>query len=182
MYQVNLLPWRAQRLRQRGQRYLALLALVSCTLLLLTGLCLSRWQGIRLAEQAELALLAQRHAKASETYRQALQVQEQRERLRERYRIWQLLQLRNQRYLAVFRQLPQMIPDSVWLTSLREQSRALELRGVSRDHAASAAFINALAGSGEFGSVQLTESQLHQDRNYRFTLLAEWPRREGSRD
>ncbi|CAI0967936.1 MULTISPECIES: PilN domain-containing protein [Serratia] len=176
MYQVNLLPWRGQRQRRRGFFWLRMLALQLALVLLTVALVFSLLHGRQAQRQTRLEARADRLAALTQRYqqgqRQLAQLERQSARAEQRARNRQ----HNRRYLQLLQQLSAAVPPPLWLISLDGNlQEGLQLRGLSRHHAAIAQFEQRLAALPLLRQHRLAEVAQRQDGLFTFTLTA-WGR------
>ena len=141
MPRINLLPWReAQRKRQRQEFFLGIAAaLGSAALLTLVG----RWQmSAAIANQnernsvieAEIAVLDKQIAEING-------LENQKRRLIARMEIIETLQRSRPEIVHVFDEIVRVLPEGVFLTTLRQTGPKIEMRGVAQSSTRVSAFM-----------------------------------------
>ncbi|MBY4890885.1 PilN domain-containing protein [Pantoea sp. DY-15] len=172
MLAVNLLPWRIQQSQRRRQQSLSLLSLtLACTLLLLS---LVWWLGVIARQQQTDALMD--ITSLLSALQQQLEQQQSLLKLRE-----SLLQARqerrqrqdqHQRWQHFWQQLPELMPDTLWLNRLERRQGQLVLEGQAQSMAAVSDFRHQLMTQPLFSSVKQGGVKREAGGDYRFALHA----------
>lgn len=174
MYQVNLLPWRLRRQRQRYRFWLRCF----CAQLAFALVALAAIHGALSYQQAQLrqALqrLAQQYAGLNAQFEQRRQGVAALARLTAEYARRQQNQGHNQRYLALLLQLSQALPATLWLTELEQDAQGIRLQGLGEHYRAIAGFEQRLAALPLLQGCRLAEVTQRQDGILAFTLTARW--------
>ncbi|MCU5771860.1 PilN domain-containing protein [Erwiniaceae bacterium BAC15a-03b] len=131
MVWVNLLPWRQQQLiKQRRGWWLVLLVLVlpggTVLLMFCQQLATDNQHWRQRLNQLQVAM-----AQADGLAQKLAQAQQQRHDLLARQQKQQRQQLRNQQWLQFAGALPQLMPQSLWLTSLQQATSGFYISGIS---------------------------------------------------
>lgn len=161
MPRINLLPWRAEeRLRRKRQFQLALVAAVSAGFLVaLLGSFVvgSLISGKRERNEYLRAQIATLDGDIKEIHG----LEQQKQRLLARMEIIERLQRSRPEIVHVFDQLVRTLPDGVYLTSIQQNGRKLEVKGVAQSSTRVSTFMRAIEGSEWIGSpvLQLIESK-----------------------
>lgn len=169
---VNLLPWRVWKLRRQRRCWMQIALTLLLLLLAVSGRVAT---GIRM----QLADLVSQHAALTQQIKSldALLVQQkaalqQLEQLRSlclrRQRITKQLQAWHQFWLR----LPDLLPESLWLTQLEKRDALLVLEGRAHSVQAVRDFRMRLAGLSLFTQVRQGELHHEPEGNYRFVLRA----------
>ena len=172
MLAVNLLPWRAQQWQRRRKQSISWLALtLSCTLLLLLALWL---RGARIQQQQNQALANM--TQALDALQQQLVEQktliQRRDELQQLKREQQQRQMQHQRWQDFWQQLPELMPDTLWLQRAERRQAQLQLDGQAQSMAAVREFRQQLLSHSLFSAVKQGSVQRQPSGDYRFTLLA----------
>lgn len=161
MPRINLLPWRAEeRLRRKRQFQLGLVAAVSAGFLVallgsfVVGSIIS---GKRERNEYLRAQIATLDGDIKEIHG----LEQQKQRLLARMEIIERLQRSRPEIVHVFDQLVRTLPDGVYLTSIQQNGRKLEVKGVAQSSTRVSTFMRAIEGSEWIGSpeLQLIESK-----------------------
>lgn len=178
MYQVNLLPWRRQRQRRRGGFWLRMLTLQLVLLLLAIATVFNLLNDQEAQRQNALRALSGQLAGLTQRYQQAQQQLAQLERQNVRSALHTRNLQHNRRYLQLMQQLSDAVLPPLWLVALEGSlQEGLQLRGVSRHHAAIVQFERRLAALPLLRQLRLAEVVQRKDGLLTFTLTA-WGRDE----
>ncbi len=172
MLAVNLLPWRVQQWQLRRKQSISWLALaLGGTLLLLLMLWL---RGVRIQQQQAdaLAELTQVLSGLQQQLTQQQALIQQRDALQQVRREQQQRQMQHQRWQAFWQQLPDLMPDTLWLNRVERRQAQLLLEGQAQSMAAVRAFRQQLLTQPLFSSVKQGGVQRQASSDYRFTLQA----------
>ncbi|KLI99627.1 PilN domain-containing protein [Luteimonas sp. FCS-9] len=155
MARINLLPWRAERRRQRQKEfvYMAVLAVAAGIVL---WLLVNMYYNAQLDGQRERnAFLQQQIAELDREIVEIDALDRQRARLLARKAVIEELQGNRSQMVHLFDQLVRTIPDGVLLTSLKQEGQQLTLEGRAQSNARVSTYMRALDGSGWMTSPQL---------------------------
>lgn len=172
MLAVNLLPWRIQQSQRRRQQSLSLLSLtLVCTLLILS---LMWWRGVIARQQQTDALMD--ITSLLSLLQQQLEQQQSLLKLRESLLQVQKEQLQrqdqHQRWQHFWQQLPELMPDTLWLNRLERRQGQLVLEGQAQSMAAVSDFRHQLMTQPLFSSVKQGGVKREAGGDYRFALHA----------
>ncbi|TQI77714.1 pilus assembly protein HofN [Serratia fonticola] len=174
MYQVNLLPWRIRRQRQRynfwlrcfGAQLLAALLILAFTYGFLSAQQTQQRRALQGLTQQYAVLNGQIQQRQKMVAELAHQVAVETRRQQNR--------THNLRYLALLQQLSLAIPEALWLTVFEENTKGISLRGFSGHYAAIAAFEQRLAALPLLQDSRLVDVTRRKDGVLAFTLTARW--------
>lgn len=172
MLAVNLLPWRLQQSQRRRQQSLSLLSLtLACTLLILSLLW---WRGVIARQQQTDALM--NITSLLSAMQQQLEQQQSLLKLRESLLQAQKEQLQrqdqHQHWQHFWQQLPELMPDTLWLNRLERRQGQLVLEGQAQSMAAVSDFRHQLMTQPLFSSVKQGVVKREAGGDYRFALHA----------
>ncbi|WP_217549917.1 PilN domain-containing protein [Pantoea sp. GbtcB22] len=172
MLAVNLLPWRIQQSQRRRQQSLSLLSLtLVCTLLILS---LMWWRGVIARQQQTDALMD--ITSLLSLLQQQLEQQQSLLKLRESLLQAQKEQLQrqdqHQHWQHFWQQLPELMPDTLWLNRLERRQGQLVLEGQAQSMAAVSDFRHQLMTQPLFSSVKQGGVKREAGGDYRFALHA----------
>ncbi|WP_277978133.1 PilN domain-containing protein [Pantoea endophytica] len=172
MLAVNLLPWRLQQSQRRRQQSLSLLSLtLACTLLILSLLW---WRGVIARQQQTDALM--NITSLLSALQQQLEQQQSLLKLRESLLQAQKEQLQrqdqHQHWQHFWQQLPELMPDTLWLNRLERRQGQLVLEGQAQSMAAVSDFRHQLMTQPLFSSVKQGVVKREAGGDYRFALHA----------
>lgn len=156
MARINLLPWRAERRKQRQKEFMAMLGLSALGAVLLSFLIVN-YYGRQIEGQNERNQFLQQ--KIAEVQKQIAEIQtldEKKARLLKRKDIIEDLQADRSQMVHLFDSLVRTIPDGVVLTSIKQEGDKLSLEGRSQSNARVSTYMRNLEGSGWMTNPQLS--------------------------
>ncbi|WP_312181067.1 PilN domain-containing protein [Pantoea sp. CTOTU46764] len=172
MLAVNLLPWRIQQSQRRRQQSISLLLLTLAVTLLI--LSLLWWRGVSARQKQTNALMEITYL--LNALQQQLEQQQSLLQLRESLLKAQQEQLQrqeqHQRWQHFWQQLPQLMPDTLWLNRLERRQGQLVLEGQAQSMAAVSDFRRQLITQPLFSSVKQGGVKREAGGDYRFALHA----------
>lgn len=173
MLTVNLLPWRIQQWRRQRQQSLLLLASglgLSLLILLLCG-----WRGYLVSQQQQAAQqqLAQRIGELDQQLNDQQRLLRQRDALLQTQRRQQMRQLQHLAWQQFWQQLPELMPETLWLSRMERRQEHLLLEGLASSMAAIGDFRRQLVKQPLFPVIRQGSVQRQPDGHYRFTLRAQ---------
>ena len=148
MARINLLPWRAERRKQRQKEFGVMLGVAA-----LAGLAL--WFLFNLYYNAQISGQRERNAflqqQIAEVDQQILEIEEldrQRGRLLSRKEVIEQLQANRSQMVHLFDSLVRTIPDGVILTTIKQEGEQLTLEGRAQSNSRVSTYMRNLEGSG----------------------------------
>ncbi len=163
MAHINLLPWRAERRKQRerefyGQLGLAFVAglVVVIAWIFVMGQRIDNQHARNDYLKGEIHQLDAKIAKIKN-------LEKVRDQLLARKRIIEKLQSNRSQMVHLFDELVETIPGSVRLTSLKQNGEHLQLAGVAQSNASVAEYMRHLAASPWLGTPDLVKTVNHHD-------------------
>lgn len=175
MPRINLLPWReAQRKRQRQEFFLGIgSALVTAALVVLLG----RFQmSAAIANQNERnSVIEAEIAQLDKQIAEINGLENQKRRLIARMEIIETLQRSRPEIVHVFDEIVRVLPEGVYLTTLKQNGPRIELRGVAQSSTRVSAFMRNIDNSQWLAdpSLRIVETKgTDQTRGAEFTLFA----------
>ena len=131
MPRINLLPWREDQRKERQQNFLVASAgavLIGIVTIMLVSWTFDRF--IRYQNQRN-DILTREIALLDEKIEEIKGLERQKERLLARMEIIERLQKSRPEVVHLFDELVRTLPDGVYLTSLKQSNRRLEIKGVA---------------------------------------------------
>jgi type IV pilus assembly protein PilN len=163
MARINLLPWRAERQKQRQKQFFSMLALSA-----LAGLAL--WFAVDTfydmqidGQRARNNYLDQEIAKAKERTKEITELELKKSRLLTRKKVIEELQSNRSQMVHLFDSLVRTIPDGVVLTSIKQESETLTLEGRTQSNARISTYMRNFETSGWMTSPDLSIIQAEGD-------------------
>jgi type IV pilus assembly protein PilN len=174
MPQINLLPWRQQQRSQR-QKEFGLFALGAVMAALAVALFTS-WGFSAAIDRQRLRneLLKTEIAELDKQITEILGLEAQRNRMRARMEIIERLQRSRPEVVHVFDQLARTLPDGIYLTSVKQTDKKLELKGVAQSSTRVSTLMRNIEGSPWLADPQLqvVETLKSGGSGSEFTLFA----------
>lgn len=156
MSRINLLPWRAERRKQRQKEFGVMVGIAAAAGVALWFL-VNMYYNAQIDGQSERNAFLQQQIAAVDTQITEIDALEsQRARLLARKAVIEELQGNRSQMVHLFDQLVRTIPDGVLLTSLKQEGQTLTLEGRSQSNARVSTYMRSLDGSGWMTSPQLS--------------------------
>jgi type IV pilus assembly protein PilN len=163
MAHINLLPWRAERRKQREREFYLQLAaafVAALGVLLLWGF----WMGQRIDNQNDRNTYLQTEIKDLDVRIAKIKDLEQvREHLLARKQIIEQLQADRSQMVHLFDELVKTIPSSARLSGLKQNGQALSLDGVAQSNASVAEYMRNIEASQWMGHADLRKTENSHD-------------------
>ena len=148
MARINLLPWRAERRKQRQKDFGVMLGLAALAGLLLWFL-FNMYYNAQISGQRERNSFLEQHI--AEVDKQIVEIEEldrQKGRLLARKEVIEQLQSNRSQMVHLFDSLVRTIPDGVTLTAIKQEGDILTLSGRSQSNARVSTYMRNLESSG----------------------------------
>lgn len=173
MAHVNLLPWRAERRKQREREFY--MQLVSALVAGIGALLLwTFWMSQRVDNQNERNAYLQTEIKQLDVRIAKIKdLDRVRDHLLARKQIIEQLQADRSQMVHLFDELVKTIPSSVRLTAMQQNGQAMKLDGVAQSNASVAAYMRNIEHSPWMGHADLRKTENSHDGTrlpYRFGL------------
>jgi len=155
MARINLLPWRAERRKQRQKDFMTLLAAA-----LFGGIAVvlaaSTWvDGQIEGQQARNAFLEAEIKRVDEQIKTIADLEERKANLLQRKQVIETLQADRSQNVRLFEELVRTIPDGVRLVSIKQNGQELTLNGKTQSNARVSSYMRNLEASGLISNPQL---------------------------
>ena len=156
MARINLLPWRAERRKQRQREFYSMLGLAAVAGVVLS-LVLWFYYSQQISGQNERnGYLETEIAKVKEQNKEIGRLDRQKERLLARKQVIEELQGKRSQMVHLFDSLVRTIPDGVVLTTLKQEGDLLTLEGRTQSNARVSTYMRNLEGSGWMTNPELS--------------------------
>jgi len=156
MTRINLLPWRAAQ-RKRQQRDFILLLVAGALIAALTVFLFQLQINQLIANQeARNQYLQGEIARLKKAETEIKELEKAKARLLSRLEVIQNLQVSRPEMVKVLDAIPRLLPENVYLLTLKSDGSQLTLKGIASSNNAISAFMRNLAESAEFGEPVLT--------------------------
>lgn len=156
MAKINLLPWRAERRKQREREFYAMLGFAALAGVLLALLIWFYYDRQITGQNERNAYLQTEIDKVKAQNQEIDKLDEQKRRLLARKRVIEELQAKRSQMVHLFDSLVRTIPDGVVLTAVKQEGDILTLEGRSQSNARVSAYMRNLEGSGWMTNPELS--------------------------
>ena len=163
MAHINLLPWRAERRKQREREFFMQLGVTFVAALVVVMLWVF-WMNLRIDNQNERnAYLQGEITQLDERIAKIKDLEKVRQRLLARKQIIEQLQANRSQMVHLFDELVKTIPSSARLTGLKQTGDAMSLDGVAQSNASVAEYMRNIEASPWMGHADLRKTQNSHD-------------------
>lgn len=175
MPSINLLPWR-QELRKRRQKQFAMGSVAALVAALLVTLVAHFWVSSLIdAQERRNDLLKSEIAALDKKIEEINALEEQKARMLARMEVIDKLQQSRPQVVQLFDQIARTLPEGVYLTSVKQTDRKLELVGVAQSSTRVSALMRNIDASETLSAPELKVIQARKDSSIgaEFTLFAQ---------
>jgi type IV pilus assembly protein PilN len=163
MARINLLPWRAERRKQREREFYAQLGVAAVIGVLVVFLWMF-WMGRRIDNQdSRNAYLQSEIKQVDERIAKIKDLEKVRSQLLARKQIIEQLQSNRSQMVHLFDELVKTIPNSARLTGMKQTGEQLSLSGVAQSNASVAEYMRNIESSPWMGHVDLKQTENRHD-------------------
>ena len=148
MARINLLPWRAERRKQRQKEFTVLLAMSALGAVLLSFLLVGYYKAQISGQNERNQFLTDQIAQVQKQIDEIKLLDEKKAKLLARKEIIEKLQANRSQMVHLFDSLVRTIPDGVILTSIKQDEDTLTLEGRAQSNARVSTYMRNLEGSG----------------------------------
>ncbi len=164
MARINLLPWRAERRKQREREFYMMLG-ASALAAVLVFLAASYWMGQRIDNQNARNLYLEKEIKdLDEKIDRIKDLEKTRAQLLARKQIIEDLQSNRSQMVHLFDQLARTIPNGSRLTSLKQANDVLTLEGLAESSTRVATYMRNMEDSPQFGRADLAKIESQEGK------------------
>ncbi|MFZ6696323.1 PilN domain-containing protein [Stenotrophomonas acidaminiphila] len=156
MARINLLPWRAERRKQRQREFYTMLGLAAAVGVLMSLLLYFYYDGQVSGQNERNAYLEAEIAKVKEQNKEIERLGSQKKRLLDRKQVIEELQGKRSQMVHLFDALVRTIPDGVVLTALKQEGETLTLEGRTQSNARVSTYMRNLESSGWMSNPELS--------------------------
>jgi type IV pilus assembly protein PilN len=159
MAHINLLPWRAERRKQREREFFLQLGAAFVAALLALMLWVA-WMNLRIDNQNERNAYLQNEIKQlDERIAKIKDLEKVRQRLLARKEIIEQLQANRSQMVHLFDELVKTIPSSARLSALKQSGDSMSLDGVAQSNASVAEYMRNIEASPWMGHADLRKTE-----------------------
>ncbi|TZF90066.1 PilN domain-containing protein, partial [Cognatilysobacter lacus] len=156
MARINLLPWRAERRKQRQKEFGVMLGATAVGALLL-AMAINWYFGAQIDGQNERnTYLQQQIDEVDKQITEIAELNKTKSRLLARKEVIEKLQASRSQMVHLFDSLVRTIPDGVVLTSIKQDDQSLTVEGRSQSNARVSTYMRNLESSGWMTDPQLS--------------------------
>ena len=148
MARINLLPWRAERRKQRQKEFMVMLGLSAVAGVVLWFFVNSYYNAQLDGQNERNSYLQQQIAQVDTQIKEIEELDKKKAKLLARKEVIEQLQANRSQMVHLFDQLVRTIPDGVILTSIKQEGDKLTLEGRSQSNARVSTYMRQLEGSG----------------------------------
>lgn len=174
MAKINLLPWRAERRKQKQKEFGTMLGLAAVIAVGLSFLIVMYYNGQIRGQENRNKYLNDEIAVIEKQLEEIKDLDKKKADLLSRKKAIECLQGRRSLMVHLFDDLVRTIPDGVKLSGIEQDGSKLTLNGSSQSNARVSAYMRNLQVSGWMGQPELTIIEAKGDDKglpYQFTLL-----------
>jgi type IV pilus assembly protein PilN len=148
MARINLLPWRAERRKQRQQEFLGLLGLSALAALVISVLIVLYYNNEIDGQKKRNAYLEKEIAEVQKQINEIDELDKKKDNLLRRKEVIEQLQASRSQMVHLFDELVRTIPDGLRLNTIRQQGNDLSLQGFAQSNARVSTYMRNLQVSG----------------------------------
>ncbi len=156
MARINLLPWRAERRKQRQQEFFAMLGLAAAAAVLVSFLIVMYYNGQIEGQMQRNQYLRDQIAVVDQQIVEIEELDKKKANLLARKQVIEELQASRSQMVHLFDQLVRTIPDGVRLGSIKQTGEELTLEGHAQSNARVSSYMRNLEESGWMGNPDLS--------------------------
>jgi type IV pilus assembly protein PilN len=163
MARINLLPWRAERRKQRQREFQGMLGLAALAGVLLSFLVWFYYDRQISGQNDRNAFLQAEIAKVEKQNEEIAELDAKKDRLLARKKVIEELQANRSQMVHLFDSLVRTIPDGVTLGSIKQEGDILTLSGNAQSNARVSAYMRNLEVSGWMTKPDLSIIEVKKD-------------------
>jgi type IV pilus assembly protein PilN len=170
---INLLDWRAERRRQRKQRFLAILGLAAAGSLALVVIGYLSMDAAVTHQQTRNQYLTQQISELDKQIKEIQELEKVKQNLLARMRVIEQLQQSRSATVHFFDEIINTLPDGVYLTSVKQADQNVTIDGVAESNGRISSYLKNLDASPWFKDPKLVvikTSDKSKLRSSEFTL------------
>ena len=156
MARINLLPWRAERRKQRKKEFGVMLGVAAIAAVVLSFLIITFYNGQISGQNERNTFLRDQITQLDKQIVEIEELDKKKAKLLARKEVIEQLQANRSQMVHLFDSLVRTIPDGVVLTSIKQDDVMLTLEGRSQSNARVSTYLRNLEGSGWMTSPDLS--------------------------
>jgi type IV pilus assembly protein PilN len=148
MARINLLPWRAERRKQRQQEFMSLLGLAAVIAVVISVGIVMFYKGQIQGQEARNKYLTDQIALVNEQIKEIDELDKKKARLLRRKEVIEELQASRSQMVHLFDELVRTVPDGLRLNTIKQKGNELSLEGFAQSNARVSTYMRNLQVSG----------------------------------
>lgn len=174
MPRINLLPWREAERKRKRQEFGAAFALALVLAAVIAFGVRMQMQSAIDEQHARNQYLKDEIANLDKQITEILDLEQQKERLLARMQVIEQLERSRPEIVHVFDQLVKTTPDGIYLTSVKQTNRRIQIKGVAQSSTRVASYMRNIDASEWLAdpSLDILETKGSNDSGSEFTLNA----------
>ena len=175
MAKINLLPWRAERRKQRQQEFLTMLGVASAAAVLISLLIVLYYNGQIDGQNNRNQYLTDQISALDKQIVEIAELDKKKAGLLKRKQVIEELQASRSQMVHLFDELARTLPNGVYLSGIAQKDLAVTVTGVAQSNARVSAFMRNVEEAKWIGAPKLdvisSKIQDQRARSNDFTLL-----------
>ncbi len=148
MARINLLPWRAERRKQRQKEFMAMLGLGAITAVLISFLIVLYYDARIDGQNDRNQYLTAQITEVNKQIAEIAELDKKKERLLKRKEVIEDLQSQRSLMVHLFDELARTVADGMQITSIQQNGSELNIRGRAQSNARVSTYMRNLDASG----------------------------------
>ncbi len=157
MPRINLLPWREELRKQRQKEFGIMAGLAVVLMAAVVALAHMQIAAMIEYQNRRNQFLEQEIAKLDKKIKEIKELEKEKENLLARMRIVEQLQTSRPEVVHLFDEMVTSLPEGVYLTSLKQKGRSVNLQGFAQSNARVSSFMRKVEASPWLGNPDLKE-------------------------
>lgn len=156
MARINLLPWRAERRKQRQKEFVSMLGLAAVVAVAISLLIVMYYSGQIEGQQNRNQYLRDQIVLVDQQIREIEELDKKKANLLARKQVIEQLQASRSQMVHLFDELVRTIPEGVRLSSIKQNGQTLTLEGLAQSNARVSSYMRNLEASGWMANPDLS--------------------------
>ena len=160
MAKINLLPWRAERRKQRQQEFLTMLGVASVAAILISLMIVMYYSGQITGQENRNKYLTDQIAQLDSQIKEIAELDKKKADLLRRKQVIEELQASRSQMVHLFDELARTIADGTQITSVQQNGTSMTILGRAQSNARVSTYMRNLDVSGWMGNPDLSVIEL----------------------
>lgn len=160
MAKINLLPWRAERRKQRQQEFLTMLGVASVAAILISLMIVLYYSGQITGQENRNKYLTDQIAQLDSQIKEIAELDKKKADLLRRKQVIEELQASRSQMVHLFDELARTIADGTQITSVQQNGTSMTILGRAQSNARVSTYMRNLDVSGWMGNPDLSVIEL----------------------